>query len=240
MYPNECSLALVHMPELDLWTESAYAAGDGPVQRLGINFGAPGDRLAATGTLWLDYPSVGGRSPDVPVTVSPPDTVYQRRHSSFVRGGAPAWVAASWGLGIHTVEVMLGPGSAEAGERPYRVRLYLIEPEHTAPGARILSLGLQGRVVEPALDIVKEAGGPHRLLTREFRGVAVRDRVTVELGAAAGSKDSRPILCGVEIIAEETLRPHALDFGSPGLGPMIGPDGRAQTKPTPSPKEPHP
>ena len=35
------------------------------IVRLGLNLGAPGDRQDAEGTLWLDYPSVGGPSPDV-------------------------------------------------------------------------------------------------------------------------------------------------------------------------------
>ena len=32
-----------------------------------MNFGAPGDRRSPDGTLWLEYPSVGGKSPDVPI-----------------------------------------------------------------------------------------------------------------------------------------------------------------------------
>jgi hypothetical protein len=41
-----------------------------PVQRIGINFVAPGDRLADDGTMWHDFPSVGGRSPDIQIRVS--------------------------------------------------------------------------------------------------------------------------------------------------------------------------
>ena len=37
----------------------------GTIKRLGINLGAPGDRKDAQGTLWLEYPSVGGKSPAV-------------------------------------------------------------------------------------------------------------------------------------------------------------------------------
>ena len=37
------------------------------VRRLGINLGAPGDRVTPAGTLWVDYPSVGGPSPQIEV-----------------------------------------------------------------------------------------------------------------------------------------------------------------------------
>ncbi len=58
-YQNQTSLALVHMPEIEMWTYSQFGLDgkDGErIQRVGINFGAPGDRRAPDGTLWLEYP----------------------------------------------------------------------------------------------------------------------------------------------------------------------------------------
>ena len=101
-YQNQTSLALVHMPEVELWTFNRFGAdSSGPeeVRRVGINFGAPGDRRAPDGTLWLESPSVGGTSPAVTVTVDPPKDeklVYFRRHSSGVTSADHLkWVAAS-------------------------------------------------------------------------------------------------------------------------------------------------
>ena len=68
-YQNRTSLALVHMPRADLWTFQAFTRGYGPIRRLGLNFGAPGDRKADDGTLWLEYPVAGGPSPAVTVVV---------------------------------------------------------------------------------------------------------------------------------------------------------------------------
>jgi hypothetical protein len=45
--------------------------GNLPIQKVGINFGAPGDRKADNGTLWLEYPPVGGPSPNIPVNIAP-------------------------------------------------------------------------------------------------------------------------------------------------------------------------
>ncbi|MEX0718597.1 MAG: PQQ-binding-like beta-propeller repeat protein [Planctomycetaceae bacterium] len=68
-YQHQTSLALVHMPEGEAWTFSAAKRIESP--RVGINFGAPGDRRAPDGTLWLEYPETGGPSPSLTVKVSP-------------------------------------------------------------------------------------------------------------------------------------------------------------------------
>ena len=97
-YQNQTSLALVHMPDMELWayTQFGLDATDGDrIERVGINFGAPGDRRAADGTMWLEYPSVGGDSPGVPVSVTGKGVGYFRRHASQMSGEGLPWVASS-------------------------------------------------------------------------------------------------------------------------------------------------
>jgi outer membrane protein assembly factor BamB len=98
-YQNQTSLGLVHMPELEMWTHNQYGADSKVagqrIRRVGINFGAPGDRISEEGTLWVDYPSVGGSSPNLTVTVTGPETNYFRRYASQFSGAGPAWVMAS-------------------------------------------------------------------------------------------------------------------------------------------------
>ncbi|MCA9017810.1 MAG: hypothetical protein KDA77_20975, partial [Planctomycetaceae bacterium] len=69
------------------------------VKQAGINFGAPGDRRAENGTLWLDFPSVGGQSPDLEVMISNPKYERFRHHALKVKEPLPEnglnWVAAS-------------------------------------------------------------------------------------------------------------------------------------------------
>ena len=48
---------------------SAEHAG---IQRIGLNLGAPGDRMTEAGTLWLDYPVVGGPSPSSATSMAGP------------------------------------------------------------------------------------------------------------------------------------------------------------------------
>jgi hypothetical protein len=97
------------MPEMDLWTYSQFGL-DGEegerIQRVGINFGAPGDRRAPDGTLWLEYPDTSeGISPGVGIKVEGANAKYFRRHTSQVNGDGLAWVGASGLVGAETVTI---------------------------------------------------------------------------------------------------------------------------------------
>ena len=62
-YQNQSSIALIHMPEAEMWTFFGAKELKGTIKRLGLNFGGLGNRKADDGTLWLEYPSIGGKSP---------------------------------------------------------------------------------------------------------------------------------------------------------------------------------
>ncbi len=101
-YQNQTSLALIHMPEIEVWTNSELGTdskAEAVVKQAGINFGAPGDRLSDNGTLWLDFPSVGGQSPDLQVTISNKGFGRFRHHAMKIKAPVPEdglnWVAAS-------------------------------------------------------------------------------------------------------------------------------------------------
>jgi outer membrane protein assembly factor BamB len=85
-YQNQASLALIHAPDAETWTFHELERSDEPVKRVGINLGAPGDRLADNGVLWLDYPSVGGPSPDLSVRTKPENPEWFCHHSSWAQG----------------------------------------------------------------------------------------------------------------------------------------------------------
>lgn len=107
-YQNQTSLALIHMPDVELWTTSLLGEtrkGARSFSRVGINFGAPGDRQSATGTMWLDYPSVGGRSPVVDVKIAGPGLDYFRQHASAVKGDDLPWVMASGARNVRTITI---------------------------------------------------------------------------------------------------------------------------------------
>jgi outer membrane protein assembly factor BamB len=110
-YQNQTSLALVHMPQNETWTYSLLSGpdqSDAVIRRLGVNFGAPGDRRADDGTLWLDYPSVGGDSPQIALDVEG-SPAWFRRHASRISGEGPPWIGASGSEGLRRVVLRVAP-----------------------------------------------------------------------------------------------------------------------------------
>jgi len=208
-YQNQTSLALVHMPEVVHWAFDYYAFPSAvtPVKHVGINFGAPGNRYAENGTLWLEFPSIGGPSPDIPVRAKYEDPQWFRHHSSRVKGDYN-WIVASGVTGLREVSIrmFLQPGrnaskvdafDKHIGKiptwpeeqiqgvfekpRPYTVRLYFAEIEEYGIGRRLFNVSLQDRQVLEAFDIIKEAGGANRPVVKEFKGINVKDDLRVTL-----------------------------------------------------------
>lgn len=202
-YPLASGLGMVHMPET---FEQWMAWGDTPFQsrikRLGMNFGAPGDRMTESGTLWLDYPSVGGPSPKLAFDLTPKDSRYYYRHSLWSKGGhGMPWVTASGIEGVERISLRLIPEPYEgikAQDAPpyYTVRLYFAEPEDLKPGARIFSVSLQGKEVLRDLDIIEAAGGKMRGIVREFSDIKASNTLELEFKAKTGNA----ILSGIELL----------------------------------------
>ena len=199
-YQNQTSLALVHMPEVETWTSFGSQTPKQPVRRVGINLGAPGDRKADDGTLWLEYPSVGGSSPTVAVTITPEKPKWFRRHSSQIEGPGLAWVAASGAKGLTSLRIKLG--TSDNQPRPYTVRLHFAEPDDVQLGERNFDVHLQGKPALVSLDVLKEAGGRNRALVKVLTGVQVGDELVIELIPNPMSKHQASILSGFEIQAE--------------------------------------
>ena len=161
--------------------------------RLGINLGAPGDRVDSNGTLWLDEPSVGGPSPSVSISVSPLKARYHYRHSLWIKGGRGwPWVCASGVSGLSTITVK----GLRRGE--FTLRLYFAELEGKGAGERVFNVSAGGEQLLGSLDIVAEAGGPLRGIVKEFPGLAIDGKLDIELEASRG----RALLCGLELISK--------------------------------------
>ena len=165
------------------------------IQRVGINLGAPGDRVTDDGTLWVDFPSVGGPSPEIEIEIQAADAKTFYHHSLWIEGGTGwPWVAASGMEGAHTISLK--------GVKPgvYSVRLVFVEPGNKKIGERVFDVFLQGKDVLKDFDVSKEANGRMRAVTRTQRKVSIGDdgRLLVELKAQSGAS----ILSGIELIRD--------------------------------------
>ena len=88
-------------------------------------------------------------------------------------------------------------------ERPYTVRLYFSEPDDVKPGRRIFDVALQGKKVLDNFDIVKEAGGQNCPVVKEFKGVLVKEDLTVAFASSSNIEGNAPVISGIKAVAEE-------------------------------------
>jgi outer membrane protein assembly factor BamB len=229
-YQNQASLALVHTPEVVHWTFDYYRLPDEakPVKQVGINFGAPGNRYTEGNILWLEFPSIGGPSPDIPIIAKYENPQWFRSHNSKVKDNYN-WITASGVTGLREVSIRMfiqpgrNPSSVNAFDkhiekiptwqeeqikgafkqpRPYTVRLYFAENNEYEVGRRLFDVSIQGKQVLEAFDILRQAGQANRTVVKEFKGIKIKDDLTIALTPTDEGK-AEPLLCGIEIMAED-------------------------------------
>ncbi len=217
-YQNQTSLSFVYMPRLEFWTNNEFDWSGKPVQQLGINFGAPGDRVANNNTLWLDYPSVGGRSPDVPVDVKfvTSDTTlimqhrtlsnnpdenkigYIRTNSFNIEAEDHTFVAGSAINGVSEIDITLS--KEKMANAFYTVKLYFAEIEIAKAESRVFNVDIQGKTALKEFNIASEAGGQNKLITKTFEGIKISDKLSIKL--ISPDNEILPLLSGIEILME--------------------------------------
>ena len=185
------------------WGIYSLAGATTPVKKLAVNLGAPGDRRDGLGRLWLAYPR--------PATVGRMEFVFDIKpklleggafeakndESVNVDGARVDWLYTSQARGLARCELPLVGKDDPPAE--YRVTLHFAEldPEIKA-GQRVFDVKLQGDTVASGMDVVQEAGGTQKALTREFRRVKVAGNLVIELVPVKGE----PILAAIEVERE--------------------------------------
>jgi hypothetical protein len=215
-YQNQTSLALVHMPDIEFWTSSSISYNSGErINRIGLNFGAPGDRKAGK-TYWVDYPSVGGNSPDPDVEVNS-EALWHLSNALRFGKDDYNWVYASTAENILSLSITVGESGGNSSKEstdtekesaadpvveaiPYTVKLFFAEHDDLSAGERVFSISLNRKKVCSDLDVVEETGAARRGLVKEFKNIVCTEDLEVDLTPKNGSKP--PILAGIEIIRE--------------------------------------
>jgi outer membrane protein assembly factor BamB len=261
-YQNQTSLALVHNPDVEVWTFEQFdppapptavaggatdveadGAGDADVEpadrirRLGLNFGAPGDRVGPTGTLWLDWPIVGGPSPNIQVAAEPLEAPAERGrrraarqtpgvfagarlcfHSSRIQQADTPWIAASGIAGATQIVIRLAEGSIvtdpETGRRSV---LPNSPPGEATYTVRLHFAELQNRLPgERVFDVTVQGRTVLEALdiVREAGGPwreVVREVTGVlaadTLTVAFTARSGESLICGMELVQEEPDTP---------------------------------
>jgi len=226
LYPIVCSLALEPRSDHHRWGIYSAGGANTPVRHLAVNLGAPGDRRDKNGVLWIGYPRPGlpsdrkamGFSLELQIeffngggyfyesSEAVPGTTY----GEPVAGTDPAaagWVFTSCARGLRRCLIPLRGEKDEPAE--YTVRLYFAELENEETAERVFDIKLQDEIVSGGFDIVKEGGGHHRAVVREFRDVRISRNLEIELVPSeetVSSMSRAPILCGVEMLCREKTK----------------------------------
>ena len=199
-YQNQTSLALVHMPEVELWSVDDFAISDGlsgPIKHLGINFGAPGDRRDQEGNLWLEYPVVAGESIDLDFTWNP-DAKVLRNHSSRVKESQYSWLFASGLEGVNQLQVGFQQQEKELQtptEPNYEVTIFIGAKDTRAEVKLEATLQDEKRSAEFGGTSSSKKQKTGRVT---FTGVSLRQDLKVDFQVLSG----RPVICGMELRRE--------------------------------------
>lgn len=196
-YQNQTSLAFVNMPWMNYWTTTNYKWSGKPVKQLGLNLNAPGDRVSENKTLWLDFPSVGGLSPEIPVKMDTVNYFTIRKNAISIKSNNTPWVSASAIGGIRSMEITLSKEDLVT-EASYRIILYFSELENKKPGERIFDVKIQDSKVLEQFDIISEAGQTDKEVIKSFTGIKAGKVLKIELIPVKGNT----ILSGIELIQE--------------------------------------
>ena len=189
-YPLPMGLALYSLPEdfeqWATWGAVPKASIHGKIQRIGINLGAPGDRKTRDGTLWLDYPSVGGPSPEIDFVTEPAKPEFFYQHSLWMKKGTGwPWVAASGAKGLRNAKL----SGLQNGR--YTVKLVFSSPDSAKHRFDVF---VQGNVA-----LTNYQPSQMAAQTETFSNVVVTDGgFTLSLMSQAGET----LLCGIEVIRE--------------------------------------
>jgi hypothetical protein len=189
-YPLPMGLALYSMPEdfeqWATWGAVPKAAIHGKIQRIGINLGAPGDRKTRDGTLWLDFPSVGGPSPEIDFVTEPAKPEYFYQHSLWMKKGTGwSWVAASGAKGLRSAKL----SGLQNGR--YTVKLVFSSPDSSK---HRFDVSVQGKSVLTHLQPAEWTAQ-----TEALSHIEVTDgRLTFSLTPHEGET----LLSGIEVIRE--------------------------------------
>lgn len=190
-YPLPTGLAMISLPETQeqwtTWGATPAKRLTGQIRRIGINLGAPADRMTESGTLWLDHPSAGGPSPEIRIETVPAQPKHYYRHAVWMKGGnGRPWVAASGVEGIESVKVHgLKPGA-------YRVSLTFANP---SAQERSFDIRIQDRVRSQGLRLDKAMFAK----TKVYYDIRSEGSIQINLEAQTGTTQ----LSGIEIVAME-------------------------------------
>ncbi len=192
-YQNQSSVSFISKPENELWSYvSDTLPDDRDIDRLGVNFGVPGCRLAENGVLWINFPTRGVPQPKIKVSVKPSGVTTYLQHSLLSDGSHP-WITASGIIGMDSLSIDM------EGEGSYDVRLFFSEPElDCRKGDRIFTVILNEREILSNFDVLARTGKALSGFCAVFKDIKSSSG-KINLKFKSDSK-MPPLISGIEIV----------------------------------------
>ena len=211
------------------WSVFITHGAQTPVKRMGINFGAPGDRRDDAGRMWLCVPRPGNRrdaTGGLRFRLSQPGIGYGIEFDVFGRilkgmgafcedyrdvsvdGTDQPWLFTSGYLGLIECEVPLIDDVWLEEPGRYTVRMGFAAPKGDAVGQRVFDVALQDKVVLKGFDIAKAAGGANTAVVKTFKGIDVTTDLKVTLVPKVDGPDrsQAPVVSFLEVVREDAPR----------------------------------
>jgi len=86
------------------------------------------------------------------------------------------------------------------------VLLYFAEPDDLEAGDRVFDVSVQHETMLREFDVVRESGGPRRVVVKAFPRIRVADTLTIRLTPCKNSRLQETVICGVEVVRASSDR----------------------------------
>ncbi len=180
------------------WTIYSSVGKSTPVKHLSLNFGAPGDRRDARGTVWLAYPRPKAYKETGLVLPLQLKTDFEgegkyagiNSQSEELTGAESPWVYSYWAQGLKRLTIPLQEAGSPAAN--YTLTLHVMPPK-TGQNSSSLNVKVQGHTL-----LAKVIGsGAQVPIVDEIPNISVTDELVVEFEAGEG--ETLPRLSGIQI-----------------------------------------
>lgn len=217
-FPLRCSVVFKPKKKrVQPWTVFITHGAMSPAKHFAINLGAPADMKDDKGNVWFGYPNpkteyVSNHFPNYGVKFDLFDKILQGMgyfcsdfRNKTIEGSDKPWLFTSGCVGLSRCEVPLIDDMW--GDKPgvYTVRLGFYASLNDRVGQRMFDIILQGDPVLKNFDVFKEAGIPEKAVIKEFKGIRVKNVLTIELTSKETNPtmDQAPIINFIEVIRED-------------------------------------
>ena len=185
------------------WTIISATGAQTPVKKMSLNLGAPGDRRAADGTLWLAYPRPNPHkvtSLDLAFDLKPKFTAggftSVNAAAQPVTGAATPWLYTSWASGLSEMTLPLRGEK----DRPatYDLKLHFAQLRE---GTARFDVEINGKIVLTDVEVSRERGSEPVAQVKAISGIDIERDLTMKLIAKV-SEDAkaRVVLNAIEVL----------------------------------------